>query len=195
MIRRTKTAPIVHIPHPALREVAAVVTEVDSKLLELSVLLTNSLKATRNPRGVGLAAPQIAVGKRMFAIQLEGNIKCYINPKIVDQSTDKILGPDGGEPRLEGCLSIPKIYGSVPRWEWIDLQYDKIIDGKLTTVKEHLNDFPARVAQHELDHLNGILFIDYSLTFGLPIYSENPETEDLELLAPEMLIALGAKQL
>ncbi len=195
MIRRTKTAPIVHIPHPSLREVAAPIATVDAKLLALTKTLDESLKATRNPRGVGLAAPQIAVGKRIFATQLDGEIQLYINPKIIDHSEEKIMGEKDAEPHLEGCLSIPKIYGPVPRFEWVELEYEEIIADKLVAKKQRLSDFPARVAQHELDHLDGILFIDYSLSLGLPIYSENPETEKLELLEPEMLIALGAKQL
>ncbi|MDA1079540.1 MAG: peptide deformylase [bacterium] len=195
MIRRTKTAPIIHIPHPTLRSVATAITEVDTKLLELAETLGKTLEATTKPRGVGLAAPQIAVGKRMFATRLEGAIQLYINPKISAHSEQKTWGEKEGDPHLEGCLSIPKIYGPVPRWEWIELEYDEILDGTLVKVHQRLSEFSARVAQHELDHLDGILFIDYSLTLGLPIYSENPETENLEELDSTMLIALGAEQL
>jgi len=195
MITKAKTATIVYIPHVALRTVATAVTEVDDKLFALSATLEQTLLQTRNPRGVGLAGPQIAVGKRLFATQLDGSIKLYINPRIAKHSKQLVLGPKGEEPRLEGCLSIPKIYGPVPRWEWVEIEYAVVSGAKLIQKTKRLSDFPARVAQHEIDHLDGRLFIDYSLTLELPIYSENPETEELELLAPEMLIALGAQQL
>ncbi|OGJ15651.1 MAG: peptide deformylase [Candidatus Pacebacteria bacterium RIFCSPHIGHO2_01_FULL_46_16] len=195
MTSRPKIATIIHLPHPALRAVAQPITVVDTRLLELNTILAASLQQTHNPRGVGLAAPQIAVSKRLFATQLEQEIRLYINPNIVAHSERVVMGPPGEEPRLEGCLSIPKIYGPVPRWEWVELEYDAITGEKLTRKKARLSDFPARVVQHELDHLNGKLFIDYSLTFELPIYSENPATEELELLAPDLLVALGAQPL
>jgi len=194
-MQRTKAVPIVHIPHPALRQIAAEVSLVDTQLLELYNTLAYTLRATRNPRGVGLAAPQIAVGRRLFAIQLDGELTVYINPIITTHCKNQVLGPLGEEPQLEGCLSIPNIYGPVPRWKWIEIEYDTLQKDKLVRTSERLSDFPARVAQHELDHLDGRLFIDYSLSLGLQVYSENAESEKLEVISPEMLVALGAKEI
>ena len=83
------------------------------------------------------------------------------------------LGPNPQKPILEGCLSIPRIYGPVYRHQWVKLKY-KYTSGvylvKTTVVK--FTHFEARVVQHELDHLNGILFPDRSLKDNLPLYQE-----------------------
>jgi peptide deformylase len=74
------------------------------------------------------------------------------------------------EADLEGCLSIPGIYGPVPRWSWIELEYQLVQDGELVTKTERFTDFTARIIQHEYDHLQGVLFTDHILEYGLPAY-------------------------
>ena len=67
---------------------------------------------------------------------------------------------------------MPGIYGPVPRWEWVEVEYEKIENGVFVPDKKKFSDFHARVVQHEIDHLDGILFTDYSLEYDLPVYIE-----------------------
>jgi peptide deformylase len=187
---------VITVPHPTLREVAQPVTEVDKKLLQLVAELQFTLKHHKNPQGVGLAAPQINVSKRLFATFLpdpgEGEdapsyLRVFINPEITGHSEELTLGPDEKHPLLEGCLSIPKIWGPVPRWQEVQLSYQELVDGLLLNRQAYFSEFYARVIQHELDHLNGILFTDYSLKFDLPVYQGSGKDESLEEIDKELL--------
>lgn len=181
---------IILAPHPSLREKAIEVKVADKKLINFIKDLELTLKNKDNPKGVGLAAPQVEKKLRIFTTQLstKGNlddessleIKHYINPVITKHAGKQIFGEDKDNPQLEGCLSIPRIYAPVPRWEWVELEYMMLENGKLVPQKERFNDFSARVVQHEADHLNGILFTDYALEYDLPVYFENDKTGKLE---------------
>jgi len=191
---------IITIPHSTLRTEAQEVKTVDKKLIKFVKELEDTLFKKNNPRGVGLAAPQVDTKWRIFTTQLptepqsdEYKLRSFINPRVADHSDTHTFGPDKKEPILEGCLSIPAFYGPVPRWEWIDLTYDYIDGNELKTATEHFADFAARVAQHELDHLDGILFIDYTIQYDLPLYKEDPKTEKMEELEPELILALAEK--
>lgn len=182
---------IVTVPHPSLRKKAQPVTKIDKKITTLVSDLKSTLGGKKNPAGVGLAAPQVNKNYRIFCTNLpSGNdvndddesksiLKIFINPIIITHSKEISLGPDLKYPTLEGCLSIPNLYGPIPRWTSIELQYDRLIDGKLETIKDSFSNFSARVIQHELDHLDGILFTDYSLEYDLPLYSEDKKTKKL----------------
>src|SRR3972149_1239595 len=102
---------IVTIPHPALRQKANKVTDFSSGLKKFLADLQQTLQKTDNPRGVGLAAPQVDTSLRIFATQIDEDRKqlpqIFINPLIVKQSDKHTFGPDPEEPRLEGCLSMP----------------------------------------------------------------------------------------
>lgn len=191
---------IITVPHPTLRTTAAPVTVVDRKLKAFISNLEDTLFKKTNPKGVGLAAPQVDVKWRIFVTQLtpdggrESNeelakLRAFINPEIIQHGNKKVLGPQKGKPTLEGCLSIPGLYGPVPRWEKITLKYYVIEDEKLVAKTESFDDFAARVVQHEVDHLNGVLFIDYTLQEDLPLYAENEEGE-LEEIEREFVKAL-----
>lgn len=117
------------------------------------------VKYTKDPDngGVGLAAPQIGVNKRLICVSLlkdydDENFRTIymINPTILDHS-------DGKECDEEGCLSVPGENGSVARWTWIKLSY---LDGKGKEFVVILKGLSARIVQHELDHLDGVLFTD-----------------------------------
>ncbi|GIK83443.1 MAG: peptide deformylase 2 [Patescibacteria group bacterium] len=162
---------IIEIPHETLRKVAKPVTIVDKKLVSLVADLQETLHKKRNPRGVGLAAPQINTALRLFCLNVSA-LQSYINPRIVKTSKNKTFGPDPEDPIMEGCLSMPELYGPVPRWEWIDAEFQILENGKLVNQSARFEAFEARVFQHELDHLDGILFTDYALEFDLPVYKE-----------------------
>lgn len=176
---------IITAPHPTLRQIAAPVTTFDKKFFAFLRELAGTLVKKEKPRGVGLAAPQVNKSWQVFvAILGETNqdsdrpvVEFFINPKLTKASSKKILGLANGDERFEGCLSIPKLYGPVPRHEWIELEYQSFKPSELEKPSPQLvtkfarfTDFDARVIQHELDHLNGILFTDYSLHEDLPVY-------------------------
>ena len=103
-------------------------------------------------RGLGLAAPQVGISRQIIVVNpgaQPGEETVYINPKIL-----KRKGRELGE---EGCLSFPGVYGKVMRAQWIQ------VSALLLTGEQVLfeaEDFPARVLQHEIDHLNGALFVE-----------------------------------
>ena len=178
---------IITAPNPTLRQKAQAVTVFDKKFFDFLRQLADTLIKKEKPSGVGLAAPQVAKSIRVFAAILgEKNqasekpiIEFFINPVITKFSDKKILGLANGEDRFEGCLSVPLLYGPVPRYEWIEVEYQSLTDqdilGKKTEIKNkktRFQDFDARVIQHEYDHLNGILFTDHILQNNLPICVE-----------------------
>jgi peptide deformylase len=138
-----------------LRKKTNKVTKVDNKTIEL---VRNMFDTMRNANGIGLAANQVGVDKQIFVIDIspvEGfeNTKpmTLINPKIIERSGEKNVIE-------EGCLSIPGVRAEVKRSEAITIKYQDI-DLNEHTLKA--DDLLARAMQHEYDHLQGVLFIDY----------------------------------
>lgn len=162
---------IIQIPHDTLRQVAKRIDKVDKKLIKFIAELEETLDKKRNPAGVGLAAPQVNTSIRAFCTNLS-TIKTYINPEIIKTSKKSTFGPDPEDPFMEGCLSMPDLYGPVPRWEWVEVEFQVLDNNKLVNKKERLESIEARVFLHELDHLDGILFTDYALEYDLPVYKE-----------------------
>jgi peptide deformylase len=149
--------PIVFIPNPVLTTPAKKVARFDKKLQILVTDMTQTLLAAKNPRGVGLAAPQIGEPWQVFLIKPteKSPVRTFINPVIV-KSSDKHTDTDKDQDKkLEGCLSIPLIWGKVKRSQSVTLSYQDI-HGE--THEEIFNGFPAVIIQHETDHLNGTLF-------------------------------------
>ncbi len=101
--------------------------------------------------GVGLAAPQVGISKRFFLYDIGERLNVVVNPEILEKSKETELGQ-------EGCLSIPNIYEEISRSTWIKVKYE---DERGNLFVRELTGYEARVFQHELDHLNGKLFIDY----------------------------------
>lgn len=175
---------IITAPHPSLREIAKEVTVFDKKFFKFLDELADTLIKKEQPKGVALAAPQVNKLVRVFAAILgEKNqdsskpvIEFFINPKITKFSNKKILGAADGSERFEGCLSIPLLYGPVPRYEWLEIEYQSLTNldlknqPEIKTKKSKFTDFDARVIQHEYDHLDGILFTDLILKNNLPVY-------------------------
>lgn len=177
---------IIKVPHPTLRVEATPVTEVDKRILNIIAQLKADLQG--NSKGVGLAAVQIDQPVRIFSTFLSKHddddhnkvFRAYINPEIIKVYGKPDLGDDEESTPLEGCLSIPDYYGPVPRYFKVKLAFQTWENDKLVSHEEEFEDFFARVVQHELDHLDGILFTDYSLKYDLPLYKENPKTGKLE---------------
>jgi peptide deformylase len=139
---------IVKDPDPVLREEAKEVTKFNANLKKL---LRDMAETMYDAEGVGLAAPQIGISKRVIVVDVgeESGLVEIVNPVMIEQEGEQ-LGP-------EGCLSIPNLNGDV-------LRFDRIVvtgqnsDGEPITVQAQ--GYFARALQHEIDHLNGILFTD-----------------------------------
>ncbi len=132
-----------------LQEVAEPVTEFDDNL---AILADEMRKSMKRASGVGLAAPQVGVGKRLFVTAApDDEFRVFVNPEILGTSVDEVW-------MEEGCLSVPGIYSSVKRPKKIAIQAQDL-EGNFFKMK--LSGFLARVFQHENDHLNGVLFIDH----------------------------------
>lgn len=173
---------IITVPHKTLRQQAKEIIRLDENLVNFVAELEDTLLKKDNPKGVGLSAPQINESLRVFSTLLKSSqptthnsqpiIRTFINPEITSTSEQKTFGEDLENPILEGCLSIPYLYGPVPRWESIAFSFQVIEDGKLVRREETFQGFTARVMQHEYDHLEGILFTDYILKYDLPLYED-----------------------
>lgn len=176
---------IITIPHPTLRAVAEPVIQPTVEHAEFIARLEETLRKTRNPKGVGLAAPQVDKRWRIFTTAIDQQPLTFINPHITGRSEVLTLGPNADDPVLEGCLSMPHLWGPVPRHQWIEVQFqtlegDATTELKLVRQERRFVDFFARVVQHEFDHLDGVLFTDHSLRYDLPVYLENEKTKKSE---------------
>lgn len=139
--------PIVKIPAPVLRQSAQEVAKLSKKTI---LLIDDMMRIMRRANGVGLAAPQLGILQRIIVIAPDSmRPTAMINPRIVKAEGEQI-----GQ---EGCLSIPGLYGDVKRAQYVEVE---AVDRKGRELTFELEGMPARVAQHEIDHLNGILFID-----------------------------------
>lgn len=134
-----------------LRQVSKEVTTFDKSVENIVSDLIDTIEAQTDPVGLGLSAPQIGVFKRVFVARVRNKIKHFINPKILQFSKNKVS-------MMEGCFSVPDLYGHVKRPAEIDLEAQDQ-QGKKT--QNHYKGLPARIIQHEVDHLDGILFIDH----------------------------------
>lgn len=158
---------ILVVPNPKLRRVSKPIKSLDLATNDFLLDLAETLKKARNPEGVGLSAPQLGKSIRAFASFLDHKIRFYLNPEVLDQDEELTLGGTSDRPVLEGCLSIPALYGPVYRPKKIKI---KALSEKGEQFTRTLTSFSARVFLHELDHLDGILFTDYTLRDNLPLY-------------------------
>ncbi|WP_455481475.1 peptide deformylase [Bartonella sp. B12(2025)] len=144
---------LVTLPDPILREVSRPVEHVDSTLQKLA---DNMLETMYNAQGVGLAAIQIGIPLRILVVDVSGNDAqknplVIINPEILWLSDERNI-------YKEGCLSIPEYYAEIERPKRLCIRYQDR-EGKQTEIEaDHLL---ATCLQHEIDHLNGCLFIDH----------------------------------
>lgn len=168
---------IVHAPAPVLTKGVRQVKKIDKKIRELVYDMEETLIAQTDPQGVGLAAPQIDVDLAIFIIKptLKSETLVFINPKILETKAKGLASPaatkkdDEEDVKLEGCLSIPKIWGPVTRNAKVLLEYQDLTGEKHT---EWFSGFKAVIIQHETDHLNGILFTERVLEQKNKLYEE-----------------------
>ena len=144
----SKTLPIITNPNPILRKKSAEIKQTQKK--QFQQLCLDMAKTMKEKDGVGLAAPQIGQNIRLIVINAKDGAVCMINPEI----TKKSLTKEWGE---EGCLSVPDVFGKVKRNKKIICKY---LDKTGKEKKIEAQGLMARVIQHEIDHLDGVLFID-----------------------------------
>jgi peptide deformylase len=147
---------VARMGHPVLRERARPLDKSELKDLLLQKLIDDMVETMHEYHGVGLAAPQVHEGLRLFVALLDDDpdskseATAIINPEIIPNASGKREG-------WEGCLSIPDIRGMVPRFTDVTMV---ALDRHGKKIERRLRDFPARVVQHETDHLDGVLFFD-----------------------------------
>jgi peptide deformylase len=162
---------IITLPNPILRQKARKLKEIDS---DLQTLIDDMIDTMRDEPGVGLAAPQVAESIRLVVVEYaresengepEEKQKLYvvINPEITKPSSDMVVG-------IEGCLSIPGLVGEVNRHESLAI---KGLNRYGKPIKIKASGWLARIFQHEIDHLDGVVFTDRATEVWAP--SENEE--------------------
>lgn len=140
---------ILQLPHPKLRMRAKKVRSIDGDVLHLAQDMVDTM---RKADGVGLAANQVGELRRVIVIQLPGEdeARVYINPEILQRNGERQVE--------EGCLSIAGYKGIVTRSVWVKF---RALDHTSTLVKLNAEDVLSQALEHEVDHLNGILYIDH----------------------------------
>lgn len=174
---------IVQSGEKKLREISKPVEKFDKKVKTLIQDLKDTLSVQVDPEGVGLAAPQIGVNLRAFVAKYKNLDRVVINPEILKINSKK---PKGTKPKrssneiLEGCLSLPHYYGPLKREYSVTIKY---LNEKEQEVTETFNGFNAQIILHEIDHLNGVLFVDRLLEQKKKLYKldSNDEWEEVEI--------------
>jgi peptide deformylase len=148
--------------HPVLRVKARSVDKTELKNATIQQFIDSMIDTMYEYSGVGLAAPQVHEGLRIFVAMLdpdgrgEGDAVTFINPEITVVGDQTVEG-------WEGCLSIPEVRGRVPRAQHIKIS---ALDRTGKRFELELKDFPARVVQHETDHLRGVVYFDRMRDFS-----------------------------
>lgn len=186
---------IVQVPHPMLYQTTGPVSLkkidtgaaatgdtylIDKRIRKIISEMIVAMKSARNPEGVGLAANQLGLSMAIFVMmpRKNGDVVVCINPKIITvsdtsvnsatQIVERVNHHEHGrkhknERGMEGCLSIPNIWGEVDRADRVRMEY---VDENGTTIDRWFEGFEAIVVQHEMDHLNGILFTQRAVEQG-----------------------------
>ena len=175
---------IITAPNKILNKQLKPVQVVDKRIKQIVKEMTETLRNLDNPKGVGLAANQVSIDLAIFVFRQKNRIRPIINPKLISHSEQDVLDVRGKSTMLEGCLSIPKYYGTVKRFDEITIEY-LLLDG--TTTIETFKMPEAVIIQHEMDHLSGHLFIEKLLSQKGILYKveTNKEGKD-ELVEVEL---------
>jgi len=167
---------IVTLPEPVLRRKAHAVTRFDKNL---QTLIDDMVETMRDAPGVGLAAPQIGLSERLIVIEYyekdedeekedaPKKVWAVLNPEIVKASEEMVMG-------VEGCLSIPNLVGEVERHAAVQV---KGLNRHGKPMKVKAEGWLARIFQHEIDHLNGVMFTDRATRVWQPSQEVEEEQE------------------
>lgn len=142
---------LLHYPDERLRTVATPISVVDDRIRQLAKDMEETMRVCQ---GIGLAATQVNVHERMILVDVSDDhtdLRVLINPEIIDQSSEK-------KTFQEGCLSVPGIYDDVERSDWIRV---RALNEHGQTIEFDADGLLSVCIQHEIDHLNGKVFVDY----------------------------------
>ncbi len=162
--------PVVKLPDPVLRRKGHKIAHLDKSI---QVLIDDMIETMRNEPGVGLAAPQVNVSSKLIVVEypLDDKVEnskptlfVLIDPEIIEFSQETEIG-------IEGCLSVPELVGEVERAARVDIRALNRYGKKQKIIAQ---GWLARIFQHEIDHINGILFIDRAKRIWKPV-PEQPE--------------------
>ena len=166
---------IVMLPDPILRRKAHMITRFDKSL---QTLIGDMIETVRDAPGVGLAAPQVGISERLIVVEYYEDEKAeeaedetkkkvwvMINPEIVKASEEKVMG-------VEGCLSVPNLVGEVERHEAVQV---KGLNRHGQPMRVKAQGWLARIFQHEIDHINGVVFTDLATKVWQPQTEEEKE--------------------
>jgi peptide deformylase len=158
---------VAHMGHPVLRARARAVDPAEVRGPAFQSLIDDMMQTMVEYEGIGLAAPQVHEGVRLFVagIESEGSdlrVLPFVNPVVTPVGDETVDG-------WEGCLSIPEIRGRVPRLRKVVVS---ALDRRGQPFELSLEGYPARVVQHETDHLDGVLFLDRMTDFRSLAYLE-----------------------
>ncbi len=174
---------IVRAGHPLLRALAEPITEEEFGGKSLRDLVRTMIEAMRRAPGVGLAAPQIGVGKRVIVLEDAERLMAALNQEqrllrarvpfalrvLVNPEIETAADKEPGAVFFEGCLSVPGFSALVPRHLSVTV---RARDEKGDPVEWTVSGWPARILQHEVDHLNGTLYVDRMLSRTLGVNDE-----------------------
>lgn len=173
---------IITAPNPVLSQKSKPVKKIDKGILDLISEMEKALEKATDPVGVGLAAPQVGKSLRIFIVKpgVNSKISVFINPKITNQKgkLSKAKSASGRTRKLEGCLSLQNIWGEVLRFNQITLEY---LDSLGKKRSQKFNGFMATIIQHEIDHLNGILFPKRVLEQNGTLYKSEKDEENQDI--------------
>ncbi len=164
--------PFVALPDEKIRQTSNKVLTFDKNLHKLIKDLKDTSMAQENPPALGLAAPQINVKKRVFVARIRNKFKPFVNAKLL-----KITKTQSAY--LEGCFSVPGQYGHAARPTEIDVEAQDAFGKKFT---RHYKGLPARIIQHEIDHLDGILYIDHVFAQNGKLFRVEKDKKGKEIL-------------
>lgn len=142
---------------PVLKKIARPVTKITKPI---KTLIENMAETMHAADGVGLAAPQVGISQRIVVVDVGGGLIELVNPEIIESA--------GCETAAEGCLSVPGMWGDVERFTSVTV---KGLDRNGEPVTLHADRLLARALQHEIDHLDGVLFIERAQS----VYRERKE--------------------
>lgn len=173
---------IIQSGDPILRKLSKPIEKIDKKVLGLIQDLKDTLAVQKDPEGVGLAAPQIGKNLRVFAVDFKTLKRIVINPEIIEikKEPHSAKASRGKSEILEGCLSLPHYYGPLKREDFVKIKY---LDENGKEIIEEFKDFDAQIMLHEIDHLNGFLFVDRLLEQKKKLYKldTDDEWEEVEI--------------
>ena len=167
--------PIVKVPARVLTTPVKKIDKITSKIRKLVQDMEETLQVQTDPEGVGLAATQVGFGIALFIIRPDDTkpARAFINPEIIKMS-QKIAKTKSKNEILEGCLSLPHYYGPLKREQSVTVKYQDETGKELV---EEFRGFNAQIILHEIDHLNGVLFVDRLLEQKKKLYKLLPSDE------------------